>query len=30
MGNEFLAFSEYDGFSVIENQKQSVSSAINS
>lgn len=29
-GNEFLAFSEYDGFSVIENQKQRVISAINS
>jgi hypothetical protein len=29
-GNEFLAFSECDGFSVIENQKQSIASAINS
>jgi len=29
-GNEFLAFSEYDGFSVIENQKNKVVSAINS
>lgn len=29
-GNEFLAFSEYDGFSVIENQKQRIVSAINS
>jgi len=27
-GSEFLAFSEYDGFSVIENQKQRVASAI--
>ncbi len=29
-GNEFLAFSEHDGFSVIENQKQKVTYAINS
>ena len=29
-GSEFLAFSEYDGFSVIENQKQRIVSAINS
>lgn len=29
-GNEFLAFSKYDGFSVIENQKQRIASAINS
>lgn len=28
--NEFLAFSDYDGFSTIENQKRSISSAINS
>ena len=28
--NEFLAFSEHDGFSLIENQKQRVSSSINS
>lgn len=30
MGGEFLAFSEYDGFSLIENQKQKMLSAINS
>ncbi len=29
-GKEFQAFSEYDGFSIIENQKQRIASAINS
>lgn len=29
-GNEFYAFSEYDGFSVIENQKAGIASAIDS
>lgn len=29
-GNEFHAFSDYDGFSVIESQKQRIASAINS